>query len=311
MSESSSFSAAAPAPSSPRHSSGTAAATKKPPVVLRHGSSSNGSINNNNNDTNNNIEATSEELDLLFSRPGRLGPHHVRGLSGGGGGITTPTRSRSPSVTRTTLDGSISSIEDYDSDILTDRAGISDELSDSQRNVMLLMKQQFGNRDNCRSEPLLSSTQSGNLPIVLERMTDEALEDIHAFSDITSTSARVSVCSSNYLAGDALLLEPLEEGVDEEEGNEDEVAVTITNLENLNFMLNDKIVEEEEEGDEYGEDKVADNDDDVDIDNDADDAASNQAVAKCSLQQQLDDQCDNEEEAEEETAVAGVAADKS
>jgi hypothetical protein len=293
MSESS-FSAAAPAPSSPRHS---AAATKKPPVVLRHGSSSNGSINNNDN----NNEATSEELDLLFSRPGRLGPHHVRGLSGGGG-ITTPTRSRSPSVTRTTLDGSISSIEDYDSDILTDRAGISDELSDSQRNVMLMMKQQFGNRDTCRSEPLLSSTQSGNLPIVLERMTDEALEDIHAFSDITSTSARVSVCSSNYLAGDALLLEPLEEGVDEEEGNEEEVAVTITNLENLN-LLNDKIDEEEEEGDEYGDDKVA-------ADNDGDDAASNQAVAKCSLQQQLDDQCDNEEEPEE-TAVAGAAADKS
>jgi hypothetical protein len=301
MSESSS-SAAAAAPSSPRHSGTAAAATKKPPVVLRHGSSSNGSINNNIDNTNN--EATSEELDLLFSRPGRLGPHHVRGLSGGGG-ITTPTRSRSPSVTRTTLDGSISSIEDYDSDILTDRAGISDELSDSQRNVMLLMKQQFGNRDNCRSEPLLSSTQSGNLPIVLERMTDEALEDIHAFSDITSTSARVSVCSSNYLAGDALLLEPLEEGVDEEEGNEDEVAVTITNLENLN-LLNDKIDEEEEEGDEYGDDKVVDIDN---VDDDADDAASNQAVAKCSLQQQLDDQCDNEEE--EETAVAAAAADKS
>jgi hypothetical protein len=236
-------------------------------------------------------------LDLLFSRPGRLG-HHVRGLSGGG---TTPTRSRSPSVTRTTLDGSISSIEDYDSDILTDRAGISDELSDSQRQVMLSMKQQFVNRDNCRSEPLLTSTSSGNLPIVLERMTDEALEDIHAFSDITSNSARVSVCSSNYLAGDALLLEPLEECNDEEEGNDEEVAVTITNLENLN-LLNHKIVEEEDEGDEYGEDKVADND----IYND--DAASNRAVAKCSLQQQLDDQCDNEEEPEE---IAGAVADKS
>lgn len=145
----------------------------------------------------------------LFLPPGRIG---VRRLAGD----STPTRSRSPSITRTTLDGSISSIEDYDSDILTDRAGISDELSESQRKQLL--------------------KQNGLHP-VLERMTEDSLEDIHAFSDLTSASARASVCSSNY-PGDALLLEPLAEGEEEEE-----VAVTITNLANLD-LGHDTILEE-------------------------------------------------------------------
>lgn len=164
----------------------TAAAASPRHKILKQGLSS-GSDNNTNND------------DALFLPPGRMGV--VRGCS-------TPTRSRSPSVTRTTLDGSISSIEDYDSDILTDRAGISDDLSESQRKLLL----------------------ANNLHPVMERMTEDSLEDVHAFSDVT-TSARASVCSSNY-PGDALLLEPLAEGEEEEE-----VAVTITNLENLDLGI--------------------------------------------------------------------------
>jgi hypothetical protein len=260
-----------------------------------------------------------DELDLLHLPPGRIGVRGLNATHAAHSGELTPTRSRSPSVmTRsTTLDGSISSIEDYDADILTDRAGISDELSESQKNLMFMMRQQLNRdgRENSNKDPnnpnsnLQGSISS--LPIVLERMTDDSLEDIHAFSDVTCNSAtggggtnsgRASVCSSNNYPGDALLLEPLEEGVDEEEGDgvdddEEEMAVTITNLENLN-LHKDKIVEEEDDHDD---------DDDDDNYEAFDDTGSNQAVAKCSFQQLDDQQCGDDDDDDPDDVAAKAA----
>jgi hypothetical protein len=280
-----------------------------PPGLKKAGSSS--SIEN---------TMPADELDLLNLPPGRIGVRSLNATHAAHSGELTPTRSRSPSVmTRSsTLDGSISSIEDYDADILTDRAGISDELSESQKNLMLMMRQQSLSRDGRNSETNKDPNNPNNnlgsissLPIVLERMTDDSLEDIHAFSDVTCNSAtgggtnsgRASVCSSNNYPGDALLLEPLEEGIDEEENDgvdeeeEEEMAVTITNLENLN-LHKDKIVEEEDDHD----------DDDDDNYEAFDDAGSNQAVAKCSFQQLDDQQCGDDDDDDDDDVVAAKAA---
>jgi hypothetical protein len=177
--------------------------------------------------------------------PGRIhslhkkGTHHrLHGSSGGGagsvllmdgmvttsGGTSTPrSRSRSPSmgrsggavaatiITNATIpnmslatDGnsSLSSMDDYESDLLTDRAGVLDDLSDSQRK--------------------LHSSKEFHVPAtVLERMSEDSLEDNHAFSDLvricsssrdgnfSSNASRVSHVSGSN-AGDGML-EPLDE----------------------------------------------------------------------------------------------------
>lgn len=149
-----------------------------------------------------------------------------------GGGTSTPrSRSRSPSIGRsggavaatittnnTTVptmmnsvmtDGnsSISSMDDYESDLYTDRAGVIDDLSESQRK--------------------LHSSKEFQLPAtVLERMSEDSLEDNHAFTDLiqqrmisrirevdggnfSSNASRVSHVSGSN-AGDGML-EPLDE----------------------------------------------------------------------------------------------------
>lgn len=153
---------------------------------------------------------------------------------GGGGGTSTPrSRSRSPSIGRsggavaatittnqsTTVptmmnsvmtDGnsSISSMDDYESDLYTDRAGVMDDLSESQRK--------------------LHSSKEFQLPAtVLERMCEDSLEDNRAFTDLvqqqrmssrsrevdggnfSSNASRVSHVSGSN-AGDGML-EPLDE----------------------------------------------------------------------------------------------------
>lgn len=125
---------------------------------------------------------------------------------------TPRSRSRSPSVGRatgTTMDSSLSSLEDVDVDILTDRAAL-DDLSESQRQKL----------------------QIGLLP-VLERMTEDTLEDVHAFSDITarSQSSRVSVSSEKNFDG---VLGRLDE-CDEEEEIAEAQQIILTNMENLNM----------------------------------------------------------------------------
>jgi len=197
--------------------------------------------------------------------PGRMhavkGHHRLQGSSGsgmetfgqagGGGGSTssapgTPrSRSRSPSlrgtggggdgkVTMSTADAnsSISSFDDLDRDILTDRAGIMDDLSESQRK--------------------LHSSKEFHLPATVnERLCDDSLEDSHAFSDVgvrSSNCSRVSMRSGSN--GDAMLepLDECEEGLEENsfEGEDDEfdengdanntTTVILTNMENLNLQ---------------------------------------------------------------------------
>ena len=190
--------------------------------------------------------------------PGRMhavkGHHRLHGsgnieFSGSGSAPGTPrSRSRSPMgslrggggggadgkadggrVTLTTADGnsSISSLDDLDRDILTDRAGIMDDLSEAQRR--------------------LHSSKEFHLPATVnERLSEDTLEDIHAFSDVVRSSncSRVSM-KSDSVNGEAVL-EPLDELSEEEdqnsleedgddaEGGEQQVnTVILTNMENL------------------------------------------------------------------------------
>lgn len=172
------------------------------------------------------------ELDLTSLPPGRMhavkGHHRLTGSApnltslynmDGGGGCGTPgtprSRSRSPSIGRdgkisatattgntgtyTTHDAnsSISSYDEFDLDLLTDRAGTLDDLSESQRKL------------HC------SNSKELHLPAtVLERMSEDSLEDSHAFTDVvrtyvSSNASRVSHVSGSN-AGDGML-EPLDE----------------------------------------------------------------------------------------------------
>lgn len=197
--------------------------------------------------------------------PGRMhavkGQHRLQGsgniaLDGGGSGSapgTPRSRSRSPclraavaaaaaagaidtgKVTLTTADAnsSISSL-DNDSDIYTDRAGLVDDLSESQRKLHSSLKELH------------------MPPTVNERMTEDTLEDIHAFSDVvrSSNASRVSIVSGSN--GDAMLepLDECEEGLEEDSldgestgqadrngrgAGRDQVTATVilTNMENL------------------------------------------------------------------------------
>jgi hypothetical protein len=132
---------------------------------------------------------------------------------------------------------SISSLDDIvDLDILTDRAGFTDlDLSESQRKMHL-------SRENV-----------SNLPSVNERMSEDALEDVHAFSDVVRSS-NASRANSIGTGGGAVL-EPLseyddedlddlddiqEEGGDHHEGtssNPQQPQVILTNMENLTLQL--------------------------------------------------------------------------
>jgi hypothetical protein len=153
---------------------------------------------------------------------------------------TTRSRSKSPSwkPDKQTLDhklsSSFSSLEDLgypmDSDILTDRMGFV-ELEANQ---------------NPLSKEALHASMS-SLPPVSERMCEDTLEDVHAFSDITSMT-RTSVTSGSSLSrGNSVatgevgsfVLEPLdeeceyEEELDDVSDDEKQQEVILTNLENL------------------------------------------------------------------------------
>jgi hypothetical protein len=174
--------------------------------------------------------------------------------TGPGGGASTPrSRSRSPSIGRsggavaatittnnTTVptmmnsvmtDGnsSISSMDDYESDLYTDRAGVIDDLSESQRK--------------------LHSSKELQLPAtVLERMSEDSLEDNRAFADLvqqrmtsrsrevdggnfSSNASRVSHVSGSN-AGDGML-EPLDECDEGLENDSLEDSVTDQNYYNI------------------------------------------------------------------------------
>jgi hypothetical protein len=112
---------------------------------------------------------------------------------------------------------SISSLEDagFDTDLLTDKMGTLE---------LDLKKQQDMSHSLNRS--------LSNLPPVTERLSEETLEDCHAFTDIKREDGYHSRGNSIATGGEASssMLEPLDEGDEEDEG---EGGVKITNMEEI------------------------------------------------------------------------------
>lgn len=131
--------------------------------------------------------------------------HHIRHRSG----EWPRGRSRSPSM----KDGENSSISSLDSsDIFTDRMGFEDFDVQKQKAMAL--------------DGSVSSLQP-----VQERLSDDTLEDVRAFSDVTRTTGSVSSRANSIATGGdvgSLLLETLDECDDEEDG-----GVHISNLDEI------------------------------------------------------------------------------
>lgn len=162
-------------------------------------------------------------------------PHkHVRRRSFDRQNKNNPrSRSKSPSLqqdqtaTTTNMDGSLSSLEDFvDSDILTDSKGMKELCLEEEE----------------RKSHSLSQKSSGSLAPVHERMSEETLEDVHAFSDINIGNKTPSLSSRGNstvgTAGDvgSYLLETLDECEEEEDhviDDEPKGEVIFTNMENL------------------------------------------------------------------------------
>jgi len=107
---------------------------------------------------------------------------------------------------------SISSLEDagFDTDILTDKMG-------------------FLELDASASKMNHSSSTSLHLHTVAERLSDETLEDTHAFTDLKNRGCSRGNSIATGGEASASLLEPLDE-IDEDAVDG---AVTITNLEEI------------------------------------------------------------------------------
>ncbi|KAL7577321.1 hypothetical protein ACA910_002059 [Epithemia clementina (nom. ined.)] len=172
-----------------------------------------------------------------------------------------------------TMDGnsSISSLEDLvDSDILYDRAGLIDiDVLSSSTGSLDGSKSQGGRKAS-------SSREFVNLPSVNERLSDETLEDVHAFSDVkvnTSGSSNASRANSLTDAGDEkVVLDPLEEG-DDEDGDEDDdqdsledpsessemhmSPVILTNIENLSLQAQQNVVAEHDQRHHHQEEQYS------------------------------------------------------
>ena len=145
------------------------------------------------------------------------------------------SRSKSPLESKqtatTTMDGgsSLSSFEDFvDFDILTDSKG--------------MMELSFKEQETKTHQLHLSS---GSLPPVHERMSEETLDDVHAFSDIKTPSLSSRGNSTVGTAGDvgSYLLETLDECEEEDVVDTQGGEVIFTNMENLT------IHEEDDSGD--------------------------------------------------------------
>jgi hypothetical protein len=134
--------------------------------------------------------------------------------------MSSRSGSRSPGNQNYDGGSSISSLEDagFDTDILTDKMGF----------LELDLKQQ--------QETSQSLNRSfSNLPFVSERMSEDTLEDCHAFSDVRGREGRDSRGNSITTGGDVSsnVLEPLDECEDEEEDDSGEEKVKITNMEDI------------------------------------------------------------------------------
>ena len=185
-----------------------------------------------------------ERLSSSVSLPNSSTTSHQRRRSFDRNKNNPRSRSKSPSLkdqTATTVDGgsSLSSLEDFvNLDILTDKQGMM-ELSSKE--------------EERKTHQLHQS--SGSLAPVHERLSEETLEDSHAFNDIKTPSLSSRGNSTVGTAGDvgSYLLETLDEcEEDEEDGlvaNNGEVI--FTNMENLT------IHEEQDDGNESLENSSA------------------------------------------------------
>jgi len=154
------------------------------------------------------------------------------------------SRSRSPSLRakdRGFADGnsSLSSLEDFvDSDILYDKLGFVE----------------FDNKKQGHPSFTYGDNQNTGLTPVSERMSEDTLEDVHAFSDLsanTNTRPSSSVGTGGSTVGGEVsshVLEPLDEGDEDLESEDDEGAderqpsqIILTNLESIveNITLQD------------------------------------------------------------------------
>lgn len=140
---------------------------------------------------------------------------------------TLSSRSGSRSPGNTNFDGgsSLSSLEEViDPDILTDKMGL----------VELDCKDHSSNRG--------LNASCSNLPPVTERMSEETLDDCHAFLDVRRDGS-VSRGNSITTGGDVSsnILEPLDE-CDDEDSNEGG-QVILTNMEEILEVAEEDIYE--------------------------------------------------------------------
>ena len=135
----------------------------------------------------------------------------------------------------------MTSLENIEQDILLDRAGFmlgsSTYASD---NESLLSKGSGTSQQSQRNNS--SSTNNTNLPPLNERLSEDTLEDVHAFSDVKITSSNASRAASAGAVES--FLEALDEIDEEEENNEDEFIIAetkniIVNMENLAMIQED------------------------------------------------------------------------
>lgn len=221
---------------------------------------------------------TGEDTDLNLP-PGRM--HAVKGqhrLQGSGSNImslllharttgndTPRSRSMSPSMRDKTTgystsithdaNSSLSSHDEIspDNDILTDRAGFADELAENIRKM-------HNSRDQLNLPPTVN-----------ERMTDDTLEDSHAFSEVQvprTRSSNASLVSGVSSVANEGVLEPCVEGEEDDDSDysdddddtggdggdgqrkgrkKNHPTVILTNMENLN-LHHQQIVEEDDDG---------------------------------------------------------------
>jgi len=158
------------------------------------------------------------------------------------------TRSRSPSSHRlrdyghgsvgdSTLQRSFSELEEFvDPDILYDSKGLLSELD------------VIGEKEEKQR-----SSSARSLTMVVERMSEEALEDIHAFSDLTVNSNTRASCASvggSTWGGDVCshILAPLNEYEDEDDISDQEYdenedgQIILTNMEKIAVLENEPLL---------------------------------------------------------------------
>jgi hypothetical protein len=168
--------------------------------------------------------------------------------------FSSRSRSRSPSLrsgkdraTITTQDGnsSISSLEEFvDSDILYDKLGFLDYDKDSKNKQNYHQHSHSYTFGDNTSRPI-------NLTPVSERMSEDTMEDVHAFTDIsantnTRASSSVGTGGSTSVGGEVSshVLEPLDEGDEDLESSDDdekEGHIIVTNLENITLQQSESV----------------------------------------------------------------------